>query len=93
LPCSTAEKLALSSWINQVELWFALLTARALRGGVHRSTAELEPAIHDYIAVTNATPKPFQWTETADDILAAIQRFCLRTAPQPTLLRTSESGH
>jgi transposase len=82
-----------SSWINQVERWFALLTARALRRGVHRSTAELEAAIHDYIAVTNADPKPFRWTKTADDILAAIQRFCLRTAPQPTLLTTSESGH
>lgn len=82
-----------SSWINQVERWFALLTARALRRGVDRSTAELEAAIHHYIAVTNAAPKPFRWTKTADDILAAIQRFCLRTAPQPALLRTSESGH
>jgi len=82
-----------SSWINQVERWFALLTARALRRGVHRSTAELEAAIHDYITVTNADPKPFRWAKTADDILAAIQRFCLRTAPQPALLRTSESGH
>src|SRR5262245_55163151 len=45
-----------ASWINQVERWFGLLTARALRRGVHRSTAELEAAIHDYIAVTNADP-------------------------------------
>ena len=33
----------------------------------------------DYIAVRNADPKPFRWTKTADDILAAIGRFCRRT--------------
>jgi hypothetical protein len=37
-----------------------LLTARALRRGVHRSTTELEAAISDCIAVTNADPKPFR---------------------------------
>jgi len=40
---------------------------------------ELEKAIHTYIAATNADPKPFRWTKTANDILASIQRFCLRT--------------
>jgi hypothetical protein len=64
-----------------------------IHGAASRATAELEAAIHDYIAVTNATPKPFRWTKTADDILASIHRFCLRTAPQPTLLTTSESAH
>jgi len=68
-----------ASWINQVERFFALLTDRALRRGVFRSVAELEKAIEDYIAATNADPKPFRWTKTADDILASIQRFCLRT--------------
>ncbi|HEY7608460.1 MAG TPA: IS630 family transposase, partial [Alphaproteobacteria bacterium] len=43
----------------------------------------------------NAEPKPFRWTKSADDILAAVNRFCLRTleALAPTMLRTSESGH
>jgi len=50
-----------------------------LRRGVFRSVAELEKAIEEYIAATNADPKPFRWTKTADDILASIQRFCLRT--------------
>ena len=68
-----------ASWINQVERFFALLTARALRRGVFRSVAELETAINAYIDVTNAEPKPFRWTKTANDILASIQRFCLRT--------------
>jgi transposase len=68
-----------ASWINQVERFFALLTERALRRGVFRSVAELEAAIEAYIKATNRHPKPFRWTKTASDILASIQRFCLRT--------------
>lgn len=68
-----------ASWINQVERFFGLLTDQQIRRGVHRSTKALEAAIMDYIAVRNAEPKPFRWTKTADDILAAIGRFCRRT--------------
>ncbi len=68
-----------ASWLNQVERFFALLTEKALRRGVHRSVAELEASIEAYIAATNADPKPFRWTRSADDILAAVQRFCSRT--------------
>jgi len=68
-----------ASWINQVERFFALLTERALKRGVFGSVAELEKAIKAYIEATNANPKPFRWTKTADDILASIKRFCLRT--------------
>ena len=70
-----------ASWINQVERFFALLTDRAIRRGVFRSVADLEAAIIAYIRATNAEPKPFRWTKSADDILASIQRFCLRTLP------------
>ena len=84
-----------ASWINQVERFFADLTARQIRRGVHRSTAELEAAINAYIAATNADPKPFKWTKSPDDILAAIQRFCLRTldTAKNQIKLTSESGH
>jgi transcriptional regulator with XRE-family HTH domain len=68
-----------SSWINQVERFFALLTERQIRRGAHRSTAELEAAIAAFIAARNADPKPFRWTKSADDILASIDRFCRRT--------------
>jgi transposase len=68
-----------ASWINQVERFFALLTERALKRGVFRSVPDLEQAIKAYIEATNADPKPFRWTKTANDILASIQRFCLRT--------------
>ena len=65
-----------ASWINQVERFFALVSERAR---VFRSVAELEQAITAYIEANNADPKPFRWTKTADDILASIKRFCLRT--------------
>ena len=68
-----------ASWLSQVERFFALLTEKQLRRGVHRSTQELEQAIRRYIDTVNANPRPFRWTKSADDILATIKRFCLRT--------------
>ena len=86
-----------ASWINQVERWFALLTERALRRGVHRSVEDLERDIRAFIDATNARPKPFRWVKSADDILASVKRFCLRalgeTAAGDALPRTSGSGH
>ena len=67
-----------ASWLDQVERFFALLTDKALRRGVHRSTAELEASIQAHIEAMNADPKPFRWTKSADDILAAVKRFCTR---------------
>lgn len=86
-----------ASWINQVERFFADLTEKQIRRGVHRSTAELEAAITAYIATVNANPRPFVWTKSADDILASIKRFCLATLKtaetQTQIGKTSESGH
>jgi transposase len=73
-----------SSWINQVERWFAALTQKQIRRGSHRSTRALEDAIRLYLAAHNADPKPFVWIKSADEILASIARFALRT---------SETGH
>ena len=67
-----------SSWLNQVERWFAALTEKQLRRGVFRSTRELEQAIEQYIDQHNAASKPFIWTKTADQLLATIARFCHR---------------
>src|SRR2546423_155506 len=50
-----------SSWINQVERWFAALTEKQIRRGSHRSTRELETAIKLYLATYNADPRPFVW--------------------------------
>jgi transposase len=69
-----------ASWLNLVEGWFALLTRQRLQRGVFASTADLEAAIHGYIAQTNAEPKPFRWTKSADAIIASVGRFCQRTS-------------
>ena len=69
-----------SSWLNQVERWFATLTERQIRRGTHRSTAELEQAIREYLAANNRSAKPFVWTKAADEILESIRRFCMRTS-------------
>lgn len=73
-----------ASWLNQVERWFATLTERCIRRGTHRSTQALEKCIRAYVELNNEEPRPFSWTKTADEILATIERFCLRT---------SRSGH
>ncbi len=73
-----------SSWINQVERWFADLTARQIKRAAHRSTRSLEDAIRLYLATNNDDPHPFVWLKSADEILASIARF---------YVRTSETGH
>jgi len=70
-----------SSWLNQVERFFAVLTERQIRRGVHRSLTALQTAITSFIDQHNADPKPFRWTKSADDILASIERFCVYNAP------------
>jgi transposase len=71
-----------SSWLNQVERFFALLTERRIRRGVYKSVADLRADIEAFINHHNADPKPFRWTKSADDILASIERFCVYNAPQ-----------
>jgi transposase len=68
-----------SSWINQVERFFALLAEKQIKRGAHTSVKELIAAIEDFISRQNANPRPLRWTKSADDILASIDRFCRRT--------------
>ncbi len=69
-----------SSWINLVESWFAVLTNRRVRRGSFRSTRQLEQAVREYVNANNDAPTPFVWTKSAQDILEAVKRFCLRTS-------------
>src|SRR5271156_810638 len=67
-----------SSWLNQVERWFALLTDKQLRRGVHTSIYALENDIRDWIKNWNNNPKPFAWTKTADQILERLASYLHR---------------
>jgi hypothetical protein len=61
-----------------VERWFVEITRKQIRRGTHRSTKALRQAIHDYIDMHTAEPRPFVWTKSADEILDSVARFCTR---------------
>lgn len=67
-----------SSWLNQVERFFAEITEKRIRRGVFRSVAELEAAIGEYLERNNADPHPFKWTADADRILKKVEGVCSR---------------
>lgn len=73
-----------SSWLNLVERWFAELTNKQIRRGVHKSVQALEKDIRDWIAKWNSDPKPYVWTRTADEILERLANY---------LNRIPDSGH
>jgi transposase len=64
-----------SSWMNQVERWFGLLTDKLIRRGVHTSVQALENEIREWIATWNDNPRPFTWTKTADEILNSLADY------------------
>jgi transposase len=67
-----------SSWLNQVERWFALLTDKRLRRGVHKNLYALEKDIRDWVASWNDNPRPFAWTKTADEIFERLNSYLQR---------------
>ncbi|WP_327731984.1 IS630 family transposase [Streptomyces sp. NBC_00487] len=67
-----------SSWLNLVERWFAELTNKQIRRGVHRSVQALEKDIRNWIAAWNTDPKPYVWTKTADEILERLASYLNR---------------
>lgn len=64
-----------SSWLNQVERWFGHITQQAIRRGSFRSVKELVQKIDAFVTHYNLHPRPFQWTATADSILAKLERL------------------
>ncbi|QMV12088.1 IS630 family transposase [Streptomyces lincolnensis] len=64
-----------SSWMNQVERWFGLLTDKLIRRGVHTSVKALEDDIAGWIDTWNENPQPFIWTKTADEILSSLADY------------------
>jgi transposase len=62
-----------SSWINQIETWFGIITRQSIRRGTFTSVTVLVTQIRDYIAHWNTHATPFTWTATADEILAKVK--------------------
>ena len=69
-----------ASWLNQVQRFFPLITEKQICHGVHQSVAQLKATVIGFIDQHNAAPKPFRWIKSASDILASVERFCIRTA-------------
>ena len=64
-----------SSWLNQIERWFAEITAKRIRRGTFLSVRELIRAIEGYIRENNKNPKPFVWTASAKSILRKLKKY------------------
>ncbi|GAA0271373.1 hypothetical protein GCM10010302_06190 [Streptomyces polychromogenes] len=71
-----------SSWLNLVERWFAELTNKRIRRGVHKTVQALEKDIRTWIAAWNTDPKPYVLTMTADEILERLASY-LNRIPDP----------
>lgn len=71
-----------SSWLNQVERFFSLITDKAIRRRSFTSAKQLVQRIAPY----NANCQPFKWTATADSILEKLHRLAHVSAGQDTSL-------
>src|ERR1700732_4769939 len=63
-----------ASWLNAVENFFSKMTRQRIRRGVFRSIADLQAAINAYLAEHNTNAKPFVWPQTAEAIMAKLER-------------------
>ncbi|MBI4310241.1 MAG: IS630 family transposase [Chloroflexi bacterium] len=63
-----------SSWLNLVERWFRELTEKRIRRGSFDSVPELIAAIDEYLAASNADPRPFVWQASVESILNKIAK-------------------
>jgi transposase len=50
-----------SSWLNQVELWFAKIERDVIARGIFTSTTDLRRKLMQYIRLHNKTCQPIQW--------------------------------
>lgn len=64
-----------SSWLNQIERWFAEITRKRIRRGTFRSVGDLTRAIQDYIRLYNKNPQPFQWVASASRIIRKVSKY------------------
>jgi putative transposase len=64
-----------SSWLNQVEIWFNIITQKAIRRGSFRSVKQLIEKIDQFVKNYNSKSNPFTWTATADSILNKLKKL------------------
>ncbi|MCR1785010.1 hypothetical protein KVF89_20895 [Nocardioides carbamazepini] len=67
-----------SSWVNQIERWFGLITAKLIRRGIHPTVTDLEDDIRSWSDNWNENPRPFTWAKTADEIFDSLAKHLSR---------------
>lgn len=61
-----------ASWLNQVELWFSILSRKVIRRGIFPSVKALVQAIMDFIERYNQEGRPFTWTFTPERLYTTV---------------------
>jgi len=64
-----------ASWLNQIELYFSVLTRKALTGGSFHSVDAVKNRITEFEELWNEDPEPFEWTYTRDDLTRLLERL------------------
>jgi transposase len=59
-----------ASWLNQIEIWFGILTRKVVRRGIFKSREELVAKLMNFIEAYNKEARPFQWTYTGNPLVA-----------------------
>ncbi len=53
-----------ASWLNQIEVWFSILSRRALKGASFTSARQLRERIDRFVQAYNGRAIPFEWKKT-----------------------------
>lgn len=57
-----------ASWLNQIEIWFSIMSRKVLKQGIFNSVSNLIQKIKEFIRDYNQTAKPFAWTYTGQPL-------------------------
>ncbi len=71
-----------ASWLNQIEIWFSILSRQALQGANFTSVAQLRHAIDEFIKNYNSDAAPFEWTKSST-IYHVSMPFYMRLSGEP----------
>jgi len=78
-----------ASWVNQIEIWFGIITRKVIRRGTHSSVKLLIKDIESFVESWNSDCVPIKWSATADEIIDKVR---LITSHVEQLNRASEIG-
>jgi transposase len=59
-----------ASWLNQIEIWFGILTRKVVRRGIFKSRDELVQRLMNFIKAYNQEARPFEWNYTGNPLAA-----------------------